>query len=96
MDDIFVTQQPNDLEGGTLLAPIDLTADGKVYTNARVWTGASGPTVAGSATCGDWKAYATTRSGLAGDSQTSAAPPWFDLMSIPCDNVDAHLYCVEP
>lgn len=96
MDDVFVTQQPNDLGGGTLLAPIDVTADGKGYTNARVWTGASNPAAFGSATCGDWKGGATTASGLVGDSQTSAAPPWFDLMSIPCDNTEARLYCIEP
>ena len=96
MDGVFVTQQPNDLGGGKLLAPIDVTADGKGYTNARVWAGATDPTVPGSLTCGDWKGAATTGSGLVGDSQTTAAPPWFDLMSIPCDNLEARLYCIEP
>ena len=96
MADVFVTQQPTDLGGGKPLAPIDVTADGKVYTTARVWMGGSDRTVAGTATCGDWTGGATTASGLVGDSQTSTAPDWFDLVSIPCDNTAARLYCVGP
>jgi hypothetical protein len=75
MDDVFVTQQPNDLGGGTLLAPIDVTADGKGYTSARVWTGASNPATSGSATCGDWKGGATTASGLVGTARPRPRRP---------------------
>ena len=97
MDDVLVARQAGDLGDGKLLAPIDVTADGKGYENARVWTGASDPTAVGSATCGDWTgSVPTTAVGMAGDSQTTSDPMWFNQTSIPCDNTAARLYCVEP
>ena len=99
MDGVFVTQLPTDLADGKLLAPIDVMADGKTYTNPNnsyVWTGATDPTLLGTMTCGDWTGASASTNGLVGDSETAAVSPWFDLMSIPCNNNTAHLYCVEP
>jgi hypothetical protein len=97
MDGVFVTQLPTDFANGKLLAPIDVMADGKTYSNANVWTGATDPSAPGTQTCGDWTGSGSSTGGIVGDSQTTVSPPWFDLTSIPCNSASAtaHLYCIE-
>ena len=98
-DNVFVVRQISDFANGKLLATPDLVANGSLYLTAQVWSGASDPTVAGSATCQDWTAGSATESGLIGDGDTTAAPDWFSIggtTSVPCNNPNMHVICIEP
>jgi hypothetical protein len=92
--------QASDFENGLLIAPIDATADGKVYMNAatKVWTGAKKPSEVGTAatTCSDWRGGGTSIGGFVGDNWTSAKLAWFYSGSIRCEEKDQHLLCIEP
>ena len=97
-DDVFVVRQISDFANGKLIATPGLVANGSQYVTAQVWTGASDPTLLGTGTCQDWTANAATLSGLIGDGATTAAPDWFDIggVSVPCNNPNLHLICMEP
>jgi hypothetical protein len=96
-DEVIVANQANDFATGKLLAPFSLAPDGVHYRSDRVWTGATDPTVSGTATCSDWSVPAT--SALVGDGRTAAAPAWFSLgaaAATSCSDPNTHLMCVEP
>jgi hypothetical protein len=96
-DDVFVVRQISDFAEGKLIATPGLVANGSLYSNVQVWTGASDPTVPGSGTCQDWKAGPATVSGIIGDGATTVAPDWFSTgITVPCNNSDMHLVCIEP
>jgi hypothetical protein len=97
LDEVIVANQANDFATGKLLAPFSLAPDGVTYRPDRVWTGATDPTVPGTATCSDWSV--PTTSALVGDGRTTAAPAWFSLgntATIPCSDPNTHLMCLEP
>jgi hypothetical protein len=97
-DDVIVASQATDFATGELLAPFSLAPDGVTYRPDRVWTGATDPTVPGTATCNDWGGAVAT-SALVGDGRTTAAPAWFslgDTAAIPCSDPNTHLMCLEP
>ncbi|MBN2576245.1 MAG: choice-of-anchor D domain-containing protein [Deltaproteobacteria bacterium] len=97
-DGVLLTQIPSDLADGKLLAPIDLTLDGKIYTTATVWTGASSPSTPGTAasTCNNWMdPGSSSAAGTVGDSQTSAAMDWFKYTTNPCASSTTHVLCLE-
>jgi hypothetical protein len=96
-DNVLVVRQISDFANGKLLVTPGLVANGSLYVNAQVWSGASDPTVIGSGTCQDWAAGAASLSGLIGDGATTVAPDWFSIgITVPCNNAGNHLICIEP
>jgi hypothetical protein len=97
MDGVFIVNQPSDLGNSRPLAPIDVAANG-TYTTAAVWSGAAEPRAQGTdaTTCGNWTPSTLRTYGLAGDSQTSAAPDWFNAANPACISTTTHLMCIEP
>jgi hypothetical protein len=97
-DDVFVVRQISDFANGKLIATPGLVANGSLYVTTQIWTGASNPTVVGSGTCQDWTANSATLSGLIGDGATTAAPDWFSIggITVPCNNPNLHIICIEP
>ncbi len=101
VDDVFVFNGPSDLAGNRLLAPIDLVADGGLYSGFSFWSGAASPnsvgTLAGS--CQDWSTSSAGALGLHGDANFSGGPDWFGNDSATdntCGRIDVHLLCAEP
>ena len=97
-DDVFVVRQITDFANGKLMATPGLVANGSLYTNVQVWTGAGDPTVIGSETCQDWTAGLATSKGIIGDGATTVAPDWFSFggLTVPCNDPNTHLLCMEP
>ena len=97
VDNVFVTQKPNDLAEGKLLAPIDVRVD-NTYANVSVWTGATSPSAAGTdaSTCKNWTdPGSSSAAAIVGDNPTSAAMDWFDYTTNPCASSTTHLLCLE-
>jgi hypothetical protein len=99
IDEVSVVRQISDFVNGKLIAPITLTADGGMYTNAPTWAGATAPDGTSGSTCQDWTVNQSTSRAMVGISNTTAAPDWFSLGSNAntlCDDANTHLICIEP
>ena len=108
VDGVVVTAKAADLATPSLIAPIDVTADGAYSTAGQAWTGAFAPGQPGQAggaaavetTCGDWTGTTANPMGSLGVPALTQTPGqqfaanFFHAFESPC-SLPAALYCLQ-
>ena len=90
-DGVLIAEKPSDL-AGQLLAPIDVTADGRSLSNSGVWTGAADSASASQANCANWTSRGASGQGT--DTVHSGGAWFFREPLRDCESA-ASVYCLQ-
>jgi hypothetical protein len=93
VDGVVIATTAADFAAGNFLAPINVMANGTHLGNSGVWTGATGPSALGTATCNDWNPIdASTDKAIIGVAMSSSTT-W--SIQDPCNWTYGRVYCLQ-
>jgi hypothetical protein len=97
VDGVRLADDAASFMAGILIAPLNVTADGRYYGPTPVVTGARYPTDAPQATCGDWNSASPSLSGMYG-LPSAIGGPAFNAGTLACNDsafTSTLIYCLE-
>jgi hypothetical protein len=97
LDGIPIVSTAADLATGTLIAPLNVGADGTTYTTDPVYTGATNEATTGTAdsSCSSWTSASTSLAPETGLASTIEPRHFSGLLNTNC-SFSYKLYCLEP